>query len=162
MSVWAMPECVSPGTNMTLMYFGSTRHFQTQQGYYFGDHGLPVRNGLKWAQTGDDIGRFYYEDWRVGIKASPAQYACDMWHFVGFTVTEAHQAVLYVDGEKKTRYNGYSQQVGLSTQMAFVTMSRPDTPDDVTSMTGRFAVGSYAGEQNMVGQLDDIYVWNRA
>lgn len=162
MSVWAMPSCQPPGRNMTLMYFGSTRHFQTQQGYYGGDHGLPIRNGLKWAQTHDSHGRFYYEDWRVGIKASHENYACDMWHFVAFTVNEEHEAVLYVDGEQQTRRDRFSSHVSVSTQLHFKTPSRPDTPDDITTGTGVFAAGSYKGEQTMIGQLDDIYVWNRA
>jgi len=162
MSVWAYPECVSKGTNMTLMYFGSTRHFQTQQGYYGGDTGLPIRNGIKWAQTGEEVGRFYYEDCRVGIKAAPAQYACDMWHFVAFTVDEEHHAMFYVDGEKPTQRDPYSLHHLLSTQLTFVTPSRPDTPDDITTGTGLFVVGSYEGGQSMVGALDDLYVWNRA
>ena len=162
MSVWAMPSCVGAGTNMTLMYFGSTRHFKTQQGYYSGDKGLPIRNGLKWEQTAEAHGRFYYEDWRVGIKASKEMYACDMWHFVAFTVNEEHDAVFYVDGSEKAKVTPSSLHTIASTQYAFNTPSRPDTPDDITTGTGRFAVGSYNGAQPMVGMIDDVYVWNRA
>lgn len=164
MAAWAMPACVAPGTNMTVMYFGSVRHFPTRQatrqaGY---DTGLPLRNSIKWAQTEEGHGRFYYEDWRVGIKASEAVYACDAWHFVAFTVGEDHHAVLYVDGAEPTSAGGSSAHTRASTQLGFLTPSRPDTPDDITTGTGRFVLGSHMGMQAMVGQLDDVYVWNRA
>lgn len=161
MAAWVMPSCVSAGTNMTAMYFGSVRRFPARQTAF--DTGLPLRNSIKWAQTSDDgLGRFYYEDWRVGIKATPVLYACDAWHFVAFTVTEEHAAILYVDGTEPEGDGPASAHTRVSTQLNFTTPSRPDTPDDITTSTGRFVLGSHMGHQALVGQLDDVYVWNRA
>uniref|UniRef100_A0A061RNA4 LamG-like jellyroll fold domain-containing protein n=1 Tax=Tetraselmis sp. GSL018 TaxID=582737 RepID=A0A061RNA4_9CHLO len=170
MSAWVFPRCICSGTNMTVMYFGSDRAFPTEQGYYVEDSGLQLRNGIKWQQTSESVGRFYYEDWRVGIKASPPQYACDLWHFVALTVEEDNRAVLYVDAERPTRFDPYSQEVSLSTQLEFTTISRPDTSDDCEegqSGTGRFILGRHRRHDSedstdMIGFIDDVYVWNRA
>ena len=171
MSLWAYPECQTEATNMTLAYFGSVRDFNpTDACPDRRDTGNEVRNALRFWDMGDGMGRFFYYDIHVGAKMTEQTFCCGKWHHVGVSITEDHQAFLFVDGlTKEDQIKGSRDTVQFEV-VDFNTTSRPDHRQDidtalsvdgeVVTSSGYLALGYYPG-QAFTGYLDEVRVWSR-
>lgn len=168
-SAYVFPKCLSGSTsppyNQSVLYFGSTRDFPSSATQAT-DTGYDVRNGIKWA-VGENAtaergqGQFFYHDCNIGAVASPAQYACDVWHYVAVTIAGT-SGTMYVDGIAAGHTIPSSRDLYTFSVTTFNTTTRPDNSVD-NSSSGFFKMGqsSVPGE-GFVGSLDEVRVYNYA
>lgn len=165
-SAYVYPACTgASGFNQTVMYFGSGRNFASPATSAI-DTGYEIRNGIKWsvaegATEGAEggVGQFFYYDCNIGAVASPAQYACDVWHYVAVTIAGS-TGTLYVDGIAPGHTLPTSRDLYTYSVSTFNTTTRPDNSVDNAAM-GVFKMGHYPGE-GFVGSLDEVRVYNYA
>lgn len=160
-SAYVYPACTeSSGFNQTVLYFGSERDFP-HEATTSTDTGYEIRNGIKWSVAGpeDGKGQFFYYDCNIGVVATPAQYACDVWHYVAVTIAGS-TGTLYVDGVAPGHTLPSSRDMYTFSVNTFNTTTRPD--NNVDNMgAGVFKMGHYPGE-GFVGSLDEVRVYNYA
>lgn len=85
--------------------------------------------------------------------ASPAQYACDVWHFVAVTISGT-AGNLYVDGISPGKTIPSSRDLHTFSISSFNTTLRPDNSMD-NANAGVFKMGHYP-EEGFVGSLDEV------
>lgn len=165
-SAYVFPVCTNgSGFNQSVLYFGSTRDLASSATQAT-DTGYDVRNGIKWA-VGEGVtaeggqGQFFYYDCNVGAVASPAQYACDVWHFVAVTIAGT-SGTMYVDGVAAGHTLPSSRDLYTYSVTTFNTTTRPDNSVD-NSAKGYFRMGqSTVSGEGFFGSLDEVRVYNYA
>eukprot|EP00241_Pyramimonas_parkeae_P000986 CAMPEP_0114244542 /NCGR_PEP_ID=MMETSP0058-20121206/11395_1 /TAXON_ID=36894 /ORGANISM="Pyramimonas parkeae, CCMP726" /LENGTH=565 /DNA_ID=CAMNT_0001357489 /DNA_START=146 /DNA_END=1840 /DNA_ORIENTATION=- len=163
-SAFVYPACTgTAGFNQSVMYFGSIRDFASQSTEAV-DAGYEIRNGIKWSvsegfSAEEGRGQFMYYDCDIGAVASPAQYACDVWHFVAVTISGT-AGNLYVDGISPGKTIPSSRDLHTFSISSFNTTLRPDNSMD-NANAGVFKMGHYP-EEGFVGSLDEVRVHNYA
>ena len=162
MSAWLYPACSASeaSRNITAFYFASSRTDVRMAMQEDKDKDYRVRNGVMYHQlAGESHGAFAYFDGWVGPVMSPAQYACDMWHYVAVTMTESGASQLVVDGIAQEAPLPGSRDVRSFSVTDFASKSRPDSLS--LNNTGHFFIG-YMPNAGWVGAIDELRVWNRA